>query len=463
MMILTACGGGGDSSSGEFSSSQNINTQMSYNLTIPSKISASPLTGSSFSPASGNDYGWAIISLAAGTESGYDIVYNAADSSSFLLYSTSHHDAQVINSWGEGWNGFGVNISIIDDFLDPITVSKFSPIITATKEEDNGRYGKVKSTHSLILNWSDNLSHGAMVSNIAGGSSDGQTVTSQKEFVVYSDNNQSCLTLRNGDSYSIFGSSSTWDCDSNYYKNTYAYPAKKRYFNIRFNKVAGIAKSANVINNNVSLSSRQDPIKTVADIQGHLQNSASLGVVNLSLGSDIPTSGKTFNQVMAEVSKFPLTKTDSVFTVAAGNGGAPCATNDLNGCNSIAVALAFQAATSASTIVVGALSGTGSSENIATYSTRAGNLAERFVLASGDEGSPNISGTSFAAPRVAGIAAILRQKYPSLTSAQISNIILLSASKDINNDGFDDFQGVSPIYGHGKVSLTRALNLVNSM
>ncbi len=72
-------------------------------------------------------------------------------------------------------------------------------------------------------------------------------------------------------------------------------------------------------------------------------------------------------------------------------------------------------------------------------------------------------GTSFAAPRVSGVAAILKQKYPSLTAAQISNIILLSADKDINNDGTPDFIGVSPIFGHGKLSLTRALALAGAI
>ena len=162
------------------------------------------------------------------------------------------------------------------------------------------------------------------------------------------------------------------------------------------------------------------------------------------------------------MASFPLPVVSAVITVSAGNGGTACATQDLNGCNAVAIAMAYQGATSASTLVVGALV-TGTNENIATYSTRAGVLAQRYVLASGLQGETNIEGTSFAAPRVAGIAAILKQKYPSLTAAQIANIILLSASKDINNDGIDDFSGVSSIYGHGKASLTRALALVGAL
>lgn len=71
---------------------------------------------------------------------------------------------------------------------------------------------------------------------------------------------------------------------------------------------------------------------------------------------------------------FPLARVDAVITIAAGNGGAACATQDLNGCNAVAVAMAYQAATNSSTIVVGALSVSGSSVNIAAYSKRAGVL-----------------------------------------------------------------------------------------
>lgn len=68
-------------------------------------------------------------------------------------------------------------------------------------------------------------------------------------------------------------------------------------------------------------------------------------------------------------------------------------------------------------------------------------------------------GTSFAAPRVAGVAAIIKQKFPKLTSDQIATILLQSADKDMNNDGTPDFIGVDPIYGNGKLSLKNALAL----
>jgi subtilisin family serine protease len=457
LALLTACGGGGGGGSGGGGGGGE------YALVTPSRLTAMPINGSASYPAAVTDYGIGTISFLTANVfggSGYPSgTYNSATSTPFQYFPKPHLTSEVLNAWSSGWTGAGVTISIIDDFNNSAgTITRVSPSIIRTAEYDHSFYGKVRGTYTMVYQWLDSFSHGALVSNIAGGDSDGQQLTSTSiRTTARSVTKTGCLTLRASLAFSGY----TTECDADFYIQSF--PSYSETFDVTYKKVAGIAKQSLVVNNNVNLSARQNPIQTVADIQGHLSNSAYLGVINLSLGSDIPTSGRTFAEVMAQVSRFPLQRVDAVITVAAGNGGAPCATENLNGCNSVAVALAYQQATAASTIVVGATSGVGSSENIATYSTRAGVLAQRFVLAPGDEGSPNIQGTSFAAPRVAGIAAILKQKYPSLTAAQISNVILLSASKDINNDGIDDFTGVSSIYGHGKASLTRALALAGSI
>jgi hypothetical protein len=465
MATLVACGGGGDSGGGgdngggvTVGSSSN-----EYTLVAPTKLTLTPLTGSPSYVTEVSDYGMGTVNFPqtfeAGSFSSPSATYNSATSALFQVHPVLHLTNEVRTAWVDGWTGAGIIISVIDDFFNSAggTATR-TPVMsrTAIYEVTSSDFGKVQGTYEMLYEWSRTFSHGALVSNIAGGDADGLQLTQSGILpIVKSVTNKACTTLRAGrNNYPL-------DCEPDFYIQTFG--TTNRTFDLTYKKVAGVAKQSLVVENHVNLTSRQNPIQTVADIQGHLQNSAYLGVVNLSLGSNIPTSGKTFDQVITEVKRFPLKELAAVITVAAGNGGAPCATQDLNGCNSLAVAMAYQPATAASTIVVGATSGSGSTENIATYSTRAGVLAQRFVLAPGDEGSQNVSGTSFAAPRVAGIAAILKQKYPSLTSDQIASVILLSASKDINNDGIADFTGVSPIYGQGKASLSRALALAGSL
>ena len=125
-------------------------------------------------------------------------------------------------------------------------------------------------------------------------------------------------------------------------------------------------------------------------------------------------------------------------------------------------------------LVVGALNFAGSTSykaTLATYSNTAGtdpSVATRFLVASGTDpfatgavavdGSaynPTDSmGTSFAAPRVAGFAAIIRQKFPNLNGEKTASILLDTARTDTltcypNCD--------STIYGKGEASLSRAL------
>ena len=65
------------------------------------------------------------------------------------------------------------------------------------------------------------------------------------------------------------------------------------------------------------------------------------------------------------------------------------------------------------------------------------------------------SGTSFAAPTVAGIAAVLRQKYPSATARQIRNAIITSANPALLADGSIDIDR-----GNGFVDAKAASDLL---
>ena len=62
-----------------------------------------------------------------------------------------------------------------------------------------------------------------------------------------------------------------------------------------------------------------------------------------------------------------------------------------------------------------------------------------------------LQGTSMAAPHVAGLAALVKAKNPSLTAVDIRNRIINSAT-DLGNAGRDDF------YGHGLINAYAAIN-----
>ena len=98
-------------------------------------------------------------------------------------------------------------------------------------------------------------------------------------------------------------------------------------------------------------------------------------------------------------------------------------------------------------IVVG---GADSNGNIAPYSNRAGDSAEVYIIAPGFNEFTNIQGTSFAAPRVAAVAAQILAQNPNLTAEQVVEIILTTA---------DDrgAPGIDPIYGNGLLNVEAAL------
>jgi subtilisin family serine protease len=311
-----------------------------------------------------------------------------ASTASFQLYPALHIDDTVKNAWEYGWNGKGVRIAIIDDFTNyiPPIKDKYIPVQRTLEQERGSYWGRIKGTYSLKYRFGKypiygfNYTHGDLVSAIAGGEKSISRPPMTVEEDIVSGKLLECVILRPG------SGAGQVICPSTYHYD----PVTSISLTA---KTVGLARKASVVEHNVNLSYSQNVVQTFADIRGHLQNSSDYDVINLSLGKEIPATGSTFESFMAEISKNPLTKINAVITIAAGNGGGPCrnvdgsktkATGVLNGCNEIAVALTNLTATNDSTIVVGATSGTGYNETIAKYSTRAGILKERFVLASGE-------------------------------------------------------------------------------
>lgn len=210
---------------------------------------------------------------------------------------------------------------------------------------------------------------------------------------------------------------------------------------------------------------------SIRNFDGTVATPASMNVVNLSftyIGASAQLASNLLaNQLNNSYQGFNLS--NAVITKSAGNDSEPAN-------NSVLVkTLADDISISPRLLIVGAVDGNGSPSSrvgIAAYSDTAGTyapVANRFVLANGNApwttggvymngwlipGPPISVGTSYAAPLVAGYAAIIQQKFPGLNAANTSNIILDTARYDTLTcyPSCD-----TSIYGKGEASLSRAL------
>ncbi|WP_173978036.1 S8 family peptidase [Magnetospirillum sp. UT-4] len=166
-------------------------------------------------------------------------------------------------------------------------------------------------------------------------------------------------------------------------------------------------------------------------------------VMNFSLGGD--SIGADFQAALARA-----TGDGRVVVAAAGNTG---------GANPINPA-AWLAGVDAGGLglAVGAVDAT---NTIASFSNRAGTAKDRFLVAPGVNvvttanggGTQVVSGTSFAAPHVAGAAAVVWGASPFLTGAEVADILLQSA-RDLGDPGTD------AVYGRGLLDVDQALQPV---
>ena len=471
---LAACGEGeGESDSVASDTTNNIG---SYSLYVPQALSSLPGEPISNITAIPTNYGMGKIDINITdiTSSTFGIALN------LKLQPLDHLSVPSVGAgvnlstsvWQNGWNAKEVEVTVIDDFATaltskpgvltgpmPLTKVKSDATSTASANyEQILRHAPRPYRNTLGLSV---LSHGDIVAGIAAGDegvsptfADSASSTQLTAFNILGANISGACNL--------LPSTSTLTCDKLLFEQSAAVKS-----NVTYRLAPGIARSARLVTQPVVLGATNDTKQQWADISGAMTNaSKSSKVINLSLGADIPNNELSLSEMLAVLDASPYTSApDAVFTVAAGNNGGPCNKNQsstiFNGCNTVAVALTYQDPTKSTTLVVGALDSDGKA--IAKYSTRAGLLAQRYLLAPGDSGyvdvnNVGIPGTSFAAPRVAGAAAILRGMFPKLSAADIASALLLSADKDINGDGTPDFTGVDATHGHGKLDLLRAIN-----
>lgn len=187
--------------------------------------------------------------------------------------------------------------------------------------------------------------------------------------------------------------------------------------------------------------------------------SAGARVINLSLGGD-PANAALRTSIARAASS------GAVIVVSAGNDGDSTSAG-VDPANPDPFAASVLQAGGANVIIVGSVDDAGV---ISDFSNRPGTSAASVLMALGEriccvyDGSvPKtttgadgtfvtvVSGTSFAAPQVSGAVALLAEAFPSLTGAQIVDLLLRSA-RDAGATGTD------AIYGRGLLDIARAFS-----
>ena len=143
-----------------------------------------------------------------------------------------------------------------------------------------------------------------------------------------------------------------------------------------------------------------------------------------------------------------------LFIFSAGNSGTYCADKRIQECSFYPAVLHRQRALGTQDqeayIWVGSLTDDGT--ELADYSHSAGDMGSDFMVAHDDIlAAGDGAGTSYAAPRVTGAAALIRHKFPGLSGMQLKDL-LLSTAEDIGEAGVD------AVFGHGKLDLSNALS-----
>lgn len=163
-------------------------------------------------------------------------------------------------------------------------------------------------------------------------------------------------------------------------------------------------------------------------------------VINMSLGGSPPNG-----TLVAAINR--ATAAGIVLVISAGN--------DRTANPDEFALVALDAAARGQVIIAGALSG--SLSVLADFSNAAGSGQSFYLAALGvnvrsyDQNGQQVlvSGTSFAAPAIAGAAALLAEAFPTLTGQQIVQL-LLSSGDDLGIPGTD------AEFGHGRLNLARA-------
>lgn len=176
-----------------------------------------------------------------------------------------------------------------------------------------------------------------------------------------------------------------------------------------------------------------------------LARTAGARVINVSLGGSPPNS--TLRTAIDRA-----TAAGIIIVISAGNEGVTNPTNALN--PDLLAQVAIDPIARGLVLIAGA---TDSNKVLADFSDKAGNGAAYYLTALGVRVRSNdqtgaaflYSGTSFSAPVVSGAVALLAQAFPTLTGAQIVDLLKRTAT-DLGAPGVDS------TYGYGELNIAKA-------
>jgi hypothetical protein len=176
-----------------------------------------------------------------------------------------------------------------------------------------------------------------------------------------------------------------------------------------------------------------------------LARTAGARVINVSLGGSPPNS--TLRTAIDRA-----TTAGIIIVISAGNEGVTSPSNAVN--PDLLAQVAIDPIAHGLVLIAGA---TDSNKVLADFSNKAGNGAAYYLTALGVRVRSNdetgvaflYSGTSYSAPVVSGAVTLLAQAFPSLTGAQIVDLLLRTAT-DLGATGTD------AVYGHGELNLAKA-------